>query len=73
MTKFKKLFESNAGSIVISIILGIGLAALFRKACNDNNCIVIKGPSKEEIDDYYYKMNGECYKYKAVHSECKRA
>lgn len=66
----KTLFESNAGSIVISIILGLGLAALFRKACTDNKCIVIQGPNTEEIKQNYYKMNGECYKYKPVFTEC---
>ena len=66
----KKLFESNTGSIVISIILGLGLAALFRKACTDNKCIVVKGPNIDEVQQYYYKMNGECYQYKPVHAEC---
>jgi len=68
-----KLFESNAGSIVISVILGLGLAALFRKACNDNKCIVVKGPNTEEVQRYYYKINDDCYQYKPVFSECNRA
>jgi len=70
MAHLKQLFESNAGSIIISVILGLGLAALFRKACTDNKCIVIKGPSIEEVQEHYYKMNGECYQYKPVYAEC---
>ena len=42
---FKNLIESGWGAILISSVLGFGLAALFQKACKDNNCIIIKGPS----------------------------
>lgn len=66
----KSLFESSTGSIIISVILGLGLAALFRKACNDNKCIVIKGPKMEETQQYYYKINDDCWQYKPVFAEC---
>jgi hypothetical protein len=71
--KLMKLFQSNTGSIVISIILGLGLAALFRKACNDNKCIVIKGPNLEETQKYFYKINDDCWQYKPVFAECTNA
>lgn len=66
----KEIFESKGGSIVISIVLGLGLAALFRKACTDNKCIVVKGPNMDEVQKYYYKINDDCYQYKAVFAEC---
>ena len=50
--------------------MGLGLAALFRKACTDNKCIVIKGPNVDEIKHTYYKVNDDCYKYEPVFSEC---
>ena len=37
-----RLFETDSGKIIISIILGLGLASMFRKICNENNCLVIK-------------------------------
>ena len=33
-TKIQELLHSKAGKYMFSIILGIGLASLFRKACN---------------------------------------
>lgn len=66
-----RLLYTDTGSIIISIILGVGLAALFRKACNDNKCIIIKGPSYKEVDKYYYKVNDVCYKYRPVFQECR--
>lgn len=70
MVNVTKIVSSKTGSIIVSIILGLGIAALFRKACKDNNCIVIKGPNIEEIQKYYYKVNEDCYKYKPVVTEC---
>lgn len=66
----KKMFESNIGSIIISIILGLGLAAIFRRVCTEGNCIVIQGPDVQEVQKYFYKINDQCYKYSPVFSEC---
>ena len=35
----KRLLNTYTGKMMISILLGLGLATLFRKACNDKNCI----------------------------------
>ena len=44
-----RLFTSNTGRILVSIIWGLGLAALFKKACEGRNCQVIQyqGPNHE--------------------------
>ena len=40
----RRLIYSDIGRIIISILLGLGLATLFRKVCNDRNCLVFKAP-----------------------------
>lgn len=70
MSNITDALSSKTGSYIISVILGLGLAALFRKACKDNNCIVIKGPNLEEINKFYYKINNECFRYSPVFTEC---
>lgn len=70
MSNIRDALNSQTGSYIISIILGLGLAALFRKACKENNCIVIKGPNTEDVSKYTYKINEECYKYSPVFTEC---
>lgn len=70
MVNVTKIISSKTGSIIVSVILGLGLAALFRKACKDNNCIVIKGPNVEEVQKFFYKVNEDCYKYEPVLTEC---
>ena len=62
--------SSPAGSIAISVLLGLGLAAMFRRACKGNSCIVIKAPSRADTDKYYYKIDDECFKYKPVATSC---
>lgn len=57
------LLNSEEGSILISILLGLGLAAMFRQVCKKGTCVVIKGPPRSQTDDYFYKIRDECYKY----------
>jgi hypothetical protein len=64
------IMKTKAGSILISIILGVGIAALFRKVCNKESCIVIKGPKLKEVSDYYYKIKDDCYKYTPYVVDC---
>ena len=66
------LLKSEQGAIVISIILGLGLAALFRKACADNSCIVIKGPKTEDVKGSLFKIDKTCYKYDQVMVDCNK-
>lgn len=62
--------KTETGCTIISIILGLGLAALFRKACSGKNCIIIKSPSIKETNKYYYKIDDDCYKYTAMPTQC---
>lgn len=61
-----EIFKSKVGVIIVSIIWGLGLSTLFRKACQGRNCQVInyQGPSPHEINGSYYDYgNGQCYQY----------
>ena len=68
----KIVLENKIGKIIISIILGIGLASIFRKVCKDNNCIVIKGPDPEIIKDKIFKYDTKCYQYKPETTKCSK-
>lgn len=55
------------GRQFISILLGLGLAAMFRKSCTDKTCITFKGPVISEVDGKTYQFgDGECSKFKLV-------
>ncbi len=67
---FKKLLNSGTGKIVISALLGLGLATLFNKVCKDKNCIIFNGPVISDFDDKIYQYGEKCYKYKLNPDKC---
>ncbi len=64
------LYDSELGLKFISILLGFGLASLFRQVCKDDKCRIIKGPNLKEIEKQIYKIDDKCYKYKPVATVC---
>ena len=61
-----RLLTTRTGKMMMSIIWGLGLAALFKKACQGRNCQVIQyqGPNPEEVSKTYYKYGQDnCYRY----------
>jgi hypothetical protein len=66
----KRLLHSKIGKSIISILLGLGLATLFRKVCNDRNCIVFKAPEPSKIKGQIFKFDEKCYKYKENTEKC---
>ena len=66
----KKIVNSETGQIVISVLLGLGLASLFNKVCKDKNCIVFNGPVIKEIDGKIYKYGEKCFTYKMQPASC---
>jgi|TARA_Y100000389_G_scaffold200323_1_gene240482 hypothetical protein len=62
--------KSDAFIKVISIILGIGLASLFRQICKDGKCVIVKGPSINEVQKNVYKIDDKCYVYKPTATLC---
>jgi len=66
----KRLLNTPLGKIFISILLGLGLATLFRKVCKDKNCLDFKGPILGEIDGKIYKHGEKCYEYNSISVPC---
>lgn len=66
-----KFVHNKTGKIMMSIILGIGLATFFRSVCKGRQCRIISSPPIEEIDGQTYKFNNKCYTFdkKAVSCE----
>ena len=59
----KEFVNSTRGRYVFSILLGLGLATFFRKACSSRDCLVFKAPSFNDIKKNIYKHNNNCYKF----------
>lgn len=65
-----EIFKSKESLILLSVILGFGLATMFKKVCKDQTCIVIKGPTMKEIKDVIYRIDDTCYKYTPEATKC---
>ena len=71
MLNFSKFLHSQSGKYVMSILLGFGLATLFRAVCKEKNCVLFHAPPLEKFQDKVYRNNsGKCVKYNAVATKC---
>jgi hypothetical protein len=71
--RLEKFVRSSSGRIIMSILLGFGLAAIFRPVCNGGDtCTILKAPNLEEIKDNTYKFNSKCYIFEPNAISCNR-
>lgn len=65
-----KFVHTETGKIIMSILLGFGLASLFRTVCKDNSCLAFHAPPLDDFKDKIYKNNDKCVKYVPVATKC---
>jgi hypothetical protein len=65
-----KFVHSSTGRIIMSIILGIGLATFFRSICKGKNCRIITSPPLEELEGQTYKFDNKCYTFERNTVSC---
>ncbi len=68
----RRLIYGDVGKIVISIILGLGLATLFRKVCKDRDCIIFKAPDIKKIKNQIFKFDNKCYQFEENIEKCNK-
>ena len=61
-----KFLHTHSGKYIMSVILGFGLATLFRTVCKGKNCLLFKAPPMDEIQDKVFKHQDKCYKFTPV-------
>jgi len=67
---FGRLLNTPFGKILISILLGLGIACLFKHVTDEKNSIKFEGPVITDIHDKIYKHDEKCYKYTAQSTAC---
>ena len=55
MVNLSKFVHTNTGRLIMSVLLGFGLATLFRKVCSGKNCIIYQAPPLSDIKDKIFK------------------
>ena len=64
--------HTKNGKLLISIILGIGAASIFRKVCTETNCLDFRGPDLKKVKDSIYGHNDLCYKFTPQSVTCNK-
>lgn len=67
------ILSDRFGAIIVSVILGLGLAAVFRATCHGDACIVVHGPPRDQIDKHVYRIDDQCYRYSSFAVGCPKA
>ena len=70
---FMDFIKSPLGRIIISIVWGLGLSTLFKRACENRTCQIIQyeGPDPQEISNSVYQYGTpECYQYRPRPAKC---
>jgi hypothetical protein len=67
---FGKFLHTASGKIIMSVLLGFGLASLFRTVCKGKGCLNFYAAPLDEIKDKIYKNGKKCVKYTPSASKC---
>jgi len=73
LLRLGKFVETEQGKVIMSVILGFGLATLFREACKGRNCFLHHAPPLEDIQGQVYKHDNKCYKYDLEPTKCNKS
>jgi len=66
----ERFIQTPAGRIFMSVILGVGLATLFKVSCKDKNCLIMRAPPLDQLNDKVYKIEDKCYKFNPTPVKC---
>ena len=66
----QKIINSETGKYIISIILGLGLATLFRRVCKDRKCLVFRAAPMNKIRDQIFAYAQNCYTFQEEAQPC---
>lgn len=70
MANLGKLVHTSTGKIIMSIILGLGFASLFRKVCKSYDCIQLFAVPLDKIEGKIFQMGNKCVKYNYETAKC---
>lgn len=68
MSLFSNVLNNGIGAVLITIIIGVGLACIFRSSCKNGVCITHLAPPS--LDGKEFKWKNNCYKYTRENTKC---
>lgn len=60
-------------STLLSLVIGFGIACIFRPLCKGPECIILRGPPVGDIRGAVYQFGSKCVEFEAKPIECPKA
>jgi hypothetical protein len=70
MIDWLKIMDRPYFPTIMSLLLGFGLAAIFRPLCKGPECVVLRGPAVSEIRGAVYQFGSKCVEFQTKAVEC---
>ena len=70
MVNLGKFVNTRSGRMIMSVILGLGLASLFRKVCKNYNCIQMYAAPLDKVEGKIFQLGDKCVKYNYETARC---
>lgn len=70
MISWEKFFNLPGITTLLSLLVGFGIAAIFRPLCNGPDCVVIRGPPVNDIRGSVYQIGKQCVEFKPKAIAC---
>lgn len=70
MFNWLTIMEVPGLAMVISVVLGFGLAAIFRPLCKGPECVILRGPPVNDIRGAVYQFGSKCIEFDAKPIAC---
>jgi len=70
MTDWLSIMDRPVVATVISALIGFGIAAMFRPLCKGPECVILRGPPVNDINDAVYQFGSKCIEFKAKAIPC---
>ena len=65
-----KIMDRPLVPTIMSLLIGFGIAALFRPLCKGPECLVLRGPPVSKIRGSVYQFGSKCVEFNAKPVEC---
>ena len=72
LRNLREVIHTPMGKILVSMLLGFGLASLFRRHCDRENCMDFRAPKIEEVEKETFRHDGKCYRFTATSVTCEK-
>jgi hypothetical protein len=70
MLDYSKWIENGNVSVLVSCLIGFGIAALLRPMCKGPDCVILRVPPVTAIRGSVYQIGEKCHQFNPKAVEC---